>query len=153
MNSNVLLQIMYVNLQKSMWNVISTLKKNYLFIFGCAGSLLLLRLFSSCSEWGFLIAVASLVAEHRLQAHRLQQLRLMGSRDWAQQLRVRGLVAPWHVGSSWTRDGTHVPCIGRRILIHWTTREVFMGNVNCLINELIHILFCDNLVHVRWCQW
>jgi len=57
---------MYVNLQKSMWNVISTLKKNYLFIFGCAGSLLLLRLFSSCSEWGFLIAVASLVAEHRL---------------------------------------------------------------------------------------
>ena len=22
-----------------------------------------------------------------------------------------GLVAPWHVGSSWTRDQTHVPCI------------------------------------------
>ena len=26
--------------------------------------------------------------------------------------------------SSPTRDGTHVPCIGRRILSHWTTREV-----------------------------
>ena len=26
--------------------------------------------------------------------------------------------------SSPTRDRTHVPCIGRRILYHWTTREV-----------------------------
>ena len=34
-----------------------------------------------------------------------------------------GLVAPWHVGSPGTRDQTHVPCIGRRILNHCTTRE------------------------------
>ena len=34
-----------------------------------------------------------------------------------------GLVAPWHVGSSWTTAWTHVPCIGRRILNHCTTRE------------------------------
>ena len=40
------------------------------------------------------------------------------------QLWPMGPVAPWHVGSSWTRDRTHVPCIGRRILNHWTTREV-----------------------------
>ena len=26
----------------------------------------------------------------------------------------------WHVGSSWTRGQTHVPCIGRLILIHCT---------------------------------
>ena len=26
--------------------------------------------------------------------------------------------------SSWTRDQIHVPCIGRWILNHWTTREV-----------------------------
>ena len=26
--------------------------------------------------------------------------------------------SPWHMGSSRTRDRTHVPCIGRRILIH-----------------------------------
>ena len=47
----------------------------YSFIFGCAGSSLLHRLFSSCSEWGLLfvevcgllIAVASLVADHGLQ--------------------------------------------------------------------------------------
>jgi len=43
------------------------------FIYSCAGSLLLLGLFSSCGEWGLLFVavlrlltvVASLVAEHR----------------------------------------------------------------------------------------
>ena len=95
--------------------------------------------FSSCGEQGLLfvqvrgllIAVASLVAEHRLQAHRLQQLQHVGSvvvahssRAQAQQLWHMGLVAPRHVGSSWTRARTRVPCIGRRILNHCTTREV-----------------------------
>ena len=42
----------------------------------------------------------------------------------SQQLWHTGLVAPQHVESSWTRDGTHVPCIGRWILIHCSTREV-----------------------------
>ena len=36
------------------------------------------------------------------------------------------LVAPQLVESSWTRDRTHVPCIGRQILNHWTTREVLL---------------------------
>ena len=70
--------------------------------------------FSSCSEQGLffvavhglLIAVASLVAEHRLQARRLQQLWLAGSRAQAQQLWRTGLVAPRHVGSFWTRART-----------------------------------------------
>ena len=35
-----------------------------------------------------------------------------------------GLVAPRPVGSSRTRARTRVPCIGRRILNHCTTREV-----------------------------
>ena len=39
----------------------------FIFIFGCAGSWLLHRLFSGCSKWELLIAVASLVAERRLQ--------------------------------------------------------------------------------------
>ena len=43
---------------------------------------------------------------------------------WAQQLWRTGLVAPRHVGSSPTRDRTRVPCIGRWILNHCTTREV-----------------------------
>ena len=42
-----------------------------------------------------------------------QQLWLAGSRAQAQQLWHMGLVAPRHVGSSLTRDGTHIPCIGR----------------------------------------
>lgn len=54
---------------------------------------------------------ASLVAEQRLEAHRLQQLRLMG---WA---------APRHVRSSCSRDRTHVPCVSRRIVNHWSNRE------------------------------
>ena len=52
----------------------------------------------------FLIAVASLVAEHRLWVRELQQL-------WH-----TGLVALWHVESSWIRDRTPVSCIGRWIL-------------------------------------
>ena len=54
----------------------------------------------------------------------LPWLQSMGSRLWAQWLWYTGLVAPLHVGSSWIRDWTHVPCIGRQILSHWTTREV-----------------------------
>ena len=27
---------------------------------------------------------------------------------------------------SWTRDGTHVPCVGGQILNHWAIREVPM---------------------------
>ena len=58
-----------------------------LFIYGCVGSSLLPGLFSSCgkqgplSGWG---AQASLVAEHGLCAHRLQELQLPGPRAQAQ---------------------------------------------------------------------
>ena len=37
---------------------------------------------------------------------------------------ARALVALQHVESSWTRDETHVPCIGSWILIHCMTREI-----------------------------
>ena len=75
------------------------------------------RAFSSCGERGPLfIAVcgpltiaASLVVEHRLQTRRLSSC---GSR--AQLL--RGM---WDL----PRARTRVPCIGRRILNHCTTRE------------------------------
>ena len=42
---------------------------------------------------------------------------------WAQQSWRTGLVAPRHVGSSQARARTRVPCIGRQILNHCTTRE------------------------------
>ena len=75
---------------------------------------------------GRLTSVASLVAEHGLQARRLQQLWLTGSRAQAQQLWRMGLVAPQRVGSSRTRARTRVPCIGWRILNHCTTREAWV---------------------------
>ena len=52
-------------------------------------------------------------------------LRSVGSRACGHlYLWVTGSVAARHVGSSWTRDQTHVPCIGRWILNHWITREL-----------------------------
>ena len=73
---------------------------------------------------GLLIAIGSLVTEHRLQGTRgLQQLQLLGSRAQAEQWRHSGLVAPRHVEPSWIRDGICVSCIGRWVLYHGTTRE------------------------------
>ena len=60
--------------------------------------------FSSCGTWA-------------------QQLWLASSRVQAQYLWRTGLVALRHVGSSWTRARTRVPCIGRWILTHCATRE------------------------------
>ena len=59
-----------------------------------------------------LIAVVSLVAEHRLWS--------TGSVVVAM---LHRLSSPRHVTSSPTRDRTCVPWVGRQILIHCTTRE------------------------------
>ena len=71
------------------------------------------RTFSNCRESGLLlvavvrlfVAVAPLVAGHRVSS--------VGSIG----------CSAWHVGSSATRDGTHVLCIGRQALDHWAIRE------------------------------
>ena len=42
-----------------------------------------------------------------------------------------GLFAPWHVGSSLTKDETHIPCFGRWILSHCTTPEVHNLSLEC----------------------
>ena len=104
----------------------------YLFIFGCVVSSLLhtgsaqlrragatLRCGTRASHCGGFSCRGS-----RALGMRAQQLWLMGSRAQAQQLWHTDLVAPWHVGSSQTRDRTWVPCIGRRILNHCATGEV-----------------------------
>ena len=44
-----------------------------------------------------------------------------------------GLVTPRHVEALWTRVLTYVPCIGRRILNHWTTREVLHVGTDSII--------------------
>ena len=110
-----------------------------LFIFGCAGSPLLHRLFSRCGEWGhcslvavlrLLTAVASCFGTWAPRHTGLsscgtwaQQLWLPGSGAQPEQLSCMGLVAPRHVGASWTRDRTSASCIGRQVLYHWAARE------------------------------
>ena len=37
---------------------------------------------------------------------------------------AHGLSCPEACGIFWTKGRTHIPCIGRQILHHWTTREV-----------------------------
>ena len=64
------------------------------------------------------MVVASLVTEFGLQGAQTQE-------SWRS-----GLAALQHVGSSWIRDLTHVPCIGRQTLIHCTTREVSLLFLN-----------------------
>ena len=103
-------------------------------IFGCAGSLVFLdQLFSSCSNQGLLSSCNvqtfycggfSCCGAQALRTHRLQYLWLVGFRVRVQYLWHMHLTAPWHLGSSWTRDGAHVPCIGRWILYHRTIRAV-----------------------------
>ena len=90
------------------------------FIFGCTKSSLLPEAFSSCSEQG-------LLASCRVQASHcggFSCCRPWALGLWAQWLWHTGSVAPWHVGSSWTRDRTYVPCIGNWLLNHWTTMKV-----------------------------
>ena len=43
---------------------------------------------------------------------------------WASVVAAQRLVALQHMDSSWNKDWTCMPCIDRRILIHWATREV-----------------------------
>ena len=93
------------------------------FISDCTGSSLLHRLslvgeiegYSLDEVCRLLLVVASPESSTTgAQAHNLL----------AQYLWHTGLVALWHVELSQTRDQTHVPCIGRQILIHCITREV-----------------------------
>ena len=69
-----------------------------------------------------LTAADSLVREHRLQGTQAQELQLMGSRVWAQQLWHMGLTALRYMESSQTKHWTRVPCISRRTVNHWTTQ-------------------------------
>ena len=52
-----------------------------------------------------------------------------------------GLVAPRHVGSSWTRAQTCAPCIGRQILNHCATREV-PGMLFLILLCILIVKFC-----------
>ena len=86
--------------------------------------------FSSCGKQGLFFIVV-----HELLIRWFLLLWSTGSRCmgfiscgmWAQELWHMGLVAPRHVESSQIRDWTHVPCVGRQVLIPHATREVLSG--------------------------
>ena len=88
----------------------------FLFTFGCTGSSLL------CT--GFLYLLWARCSGFSLQWLLLLQSMVFGVHE-LQKLGCMGLAVPWNVGSSWTRDQTRVPCIGRQILYYWATREVW----------------------------
>ena len=70
--------------------------------------------------------VGSFVAACRLQSTRALQLWYMGSRARGLSscsMRAQLTRGMWDLSSP-TRDRTRISCIGRRILNHWTTREV-----------------------------
>ena len=71
--------------------------------------------YSSCGAQT-LIAMASLVVEHRLWSTRSTVV-------------LHGPMAPWHVRSSQMKDRTHISCSGRQILYHWATREAWQYNL------------------------
>ena len=93
----------------------------YLFIyFGCPGSLLLQQAFSCCREQGLLSGYGAWASHcSDISCYKARALGHTGFGSCGPHL-----VALRHVGSSWTRDWTHVLCISRRISNHWTTREV-----------------------------
>ena len=104
----------------------------WVFIAACGFSLVAMRggYFLVAMD-GLHAVAASLVAEHRLSRTWASVVVARGcsnqpadSRIWAQQLWCMDLIAWWHMKSSWTRNLTHVPCIGWQILSHWIIREV-----------------------------
>ena len=113
----------------------------FLIYFGWAGIFFCcVWAFSSCSEPEHLYTcsvVASLVAEQ------------VGSR--ARGLSSCGVrvVALQHGESSWTRDWTHAPCIGRQILNLCTTREVLQIILDRTKSSRTILVWADAL----WAFW
>ena len=83
----------------------------FIFVFGCAGSSLLCRLFSGGGVWASCGGDFSCFGPQALECADFSSCRLgaqslwhPGSRAQAQWLWHMGLVALQHVGSSWARD-------------------------------------------------
>ena len=129
----------------------------YIFSFGCAGSSLLYRL-SVVAVHGLLTVAASIIVIPGLQADsRTQYLWFRGLvvpwpvRWWT------GLVLLWQVRSSRTENQTGVPCIGRRILNHWTTRVIPGKELGMLAGKLfpgtIWLPFSSRVWWGPVCMW
>ena len=64
----------------------------------------------------------------------------------AQELLHTGLVAPWHVGSSWTGDWAQVPCINRWILFF---SSIWFGTFDLFIFRwrMTALQYCVGVCH------
>ena len=91
---------------------------SYLFIFG-ARAFAVSGGYSVAVVCGLLISVASLVSSRGSRCSGFSS--------------SPGLSCPEACGSSWTTDWTCVPCLGRQILIHWTTREALFLNIYFIV--------------------
>ena len=128
--------------------------KSISFILGCSGSSLR-RVDSLWSQregllsgWGERASpvAASLVAENGLwdtQAAAAARRGLSSCGSRALELRLSGwtflgLVALWHVGSSWVRDRTCVSCIGQENSLPWSQQGSPWNILWCLV--IIQIL-------------
>ena len=122
----------YKVLNTHMWSLRNT---DFLFAFGCAGSL---PEWAFLSSWGPLSSCGLstfycrgfLLESKDSRMNRLRQLQQVGSPAvatgsgaQAQQLWPTGFAVPQQVGSSWIRDRTHVSYTGRWILYHGANRE------------------------------
>ena len=109
--------------------------------------LLLPGLFSSCNKWvhsSLRCSSFSLWGYSFVFFCGVQALVVLAPGLWSTGSIVvgTGLVAPQHVGSSWTRDQTCVPCIGRRITYHWATREAWNIHLkHCTTRKVLKLSF------------
>ena len=105
---------------------LNSFKNNFIYLFiGCAGSSLLLGFFSSCGERD-LLSSCGVWASHCpgfscgtwasvTVACGLSSYGVWALEHWLSSCGCMDLVALRHVGSSWTRDRTHVSYI-----VRWT---------------------------------
>ena len=102
----------------------------FLDLFGCCFwqpwvSLLHSWAFSSCGERGLLFIVVLGPLSGSFSCCGARECVCVCVCGGAPVDMAHGLVVPRHVGSSWTGDWTQAPCLGRRILYHWTPREAW----------------------------
>ena len=83
---------------------------------------------------------------HKLWVHRLQELQHEGWGFWH-----AGFVAPRHVESSHTRDRTRIPCFGKWILYHWTSRKVPI--LVSLFISIIQTKILEQFLVITWCNY
>ena len=92
------------------------------------------------------------------RAHSFQQLWQVGSVVVAPRLQgtssvvvAQGFSYPVAQGSSWTKDQTCVPCIGRLTLRHWVSREALIVVLICILSQVPHI--SGIIQYLSFCDW